>query len=280
MEKDDIICWWSGGVTSAVAIWIAIQIFGIERCRILFIDTFNEHDDTYRFKKDCEHWYGKEIETISGIGEEYKHIQDVWFAFLSLNVATGAICSTKLKRIVREKWEKENPNYTHQVFGFDISEANRAVSMKMNNPHTKPIFTLLLHGLTKKKCIEELQYNFISIPLMYMLGFHNNNNCFGTGCVQGGIGYWQKMFKEFKIKFLRMAVIERWLSDLASEPVTINKDQSKAAKKKEAKDQLVFLVPNPKFPNNKSLSDFKPQKIESLMECNGFCGTNDLKKAV
>ena len=272
--KNDIICWWSGGVTSAVAIWLTIQIYGIERCRIIFIDTFNEHEDTYRFKQDCEKWYGKEIETITGIGNGYKNIFDVWFYFKSLNVATGAICSTVLKRLVRERWEKDNPGFTHQVFGFDITEANRALSMKLNNPHTKPIFPLLLHALSKKKCIEELQYNFIPIPMMYFLGFHNNN-CFVTGCVQGGIGYWQKMYKEFRFKFLRMAVIERWLTDLAGYPVTINKDQSKEAKKKSEKKQLVFLVYNPKYPNNKCLADFKPQKIESLIECNGFCGTID-----
>ena len=277
--NEDIICWWSGGVTSAVAIKIAIDIFGLDRCKIIFIDTFNEHEDTYRFKDDCEIWYGKSIQTITGIGGIYKNISDVWFNFKSLNVATGAICSTQLKRVVREKWEKENPNYTHQVFGFDISEANRALSMKMNHPSSKPIFPLLFHALTKRKCIEELQYNLISIPIMYFLGFHNNN-CFKTGCVQGGIGYWQKMQKEFKIKFLRMAIIERQLSDLSGEPVTINKDQSKEAKKKEAKEQLVFLIPNPKFPSNKSLLDFKTQKVESLMECNGFCGTNDLKKVI
>lgn len=278
-KQNDIICWWSGGVTSAVACKIAIDFYGIERCKIIFIDTFNEHEDTYRFKDDCEKWYGKEIETITGIGGIYNKIQDVWFAFKSLNVATGAICSSVLKRRVRENWEKENPNFTHQIFGFDITEANRAISMKLNNPHTKPIFPLLLHALTKRKCIEELQANFITIPLMYFLGFLNNN-CFGTGCVQGGIGYWQKMFKEFRIKFLRMAIIERWLSDLAGEAVTINKDQSKEAKKKPEKDRLVFLLPNPKFPNNKSIFDFKEMKIESLIECNGFCGTNDLQKAV
>lgn len=53
MIKKDIICWWSGGVTSAVAIWLAIELFGKDRIRIIFIDTFNEHSDTYRFKDDC-----------------------------------------------------------------------------------------------------------------------------------------------------------------------------------------------------------------------------------
>ena len=88
----DVICWWSGGVTSAVACKIAIDIYGIERCKLIMIDTNNEDDDTYRFKADCEKWYGKEIETITYIGEKYISIQDVWRKHLSLNVATGAIC--------------------------------------------------------------------------------------------------------------------------------------------------------------------------------------------
>ena len=101
MEKQkDIIAWWSGGVTSAVTCMICIETYGRSRVRVIFIDTHNEHEDTYRFKKDCEDWYKLPIETISNIGEEYKTIQDVWIKHKSLNVAHGAICSYKLKRIV------------------------------------------------------------------------------------------------------------------------------------------------------------------------------------
>lgn len=274
----DVICWWSGGVTSAVAIWLAIQIYGKERIRIIFIDTFNEDDDTYRFKNDCEQWYGIEIETITGIGNEYKKIQDVWYKFKSLNVATGAICSSELKRLVREKWQKEN-SYTHQVFGFDISESKRAIGMKNNVPESKPVFPLLFQALSKKDCIEILKYEFIAIPLAYWLGFHNNN-CLKTGCVQGGMGYWQKMWKERKWTYLRMAVVEKQLTELSGEPVTMLKDQSKEAiakAKTTPKSDLVFLVPNKQFPNNKSLFDFKEMPVKPLFECNGFCSANDLE---
>ena len=272
-SKKAIICWWSGGVTSAVAIWLAIQIYGKDRIRIIFIDTFNEHHDTYRFKIDCENWYEIKIETITAIGGEYKKIQDVWFKYLSLNVATGAVCSSELKRRVREKWQEENPKYTHQVFGFDISETKRAISLSENHPKTKAIYPLLMFAFSKKKCIEELQYNFISIPVMYWLGFLNNN-CFGTGCVQGGIGYWQKMFKDFRFKFLRMAIIEHQLTNLLGRPVTMLKDQSKEAKK--SGNELVFLIKHPNYPELKCLADFKQQEVKPLFECNGFCGTNDL----
>lgn len=269
----DVICWWSGGVTSAVAIWLAIQIYGADRIRIIFIDTFNEDDDTYRFKKDCEKWYGIEIETISAIGKEFKRIQDVWYKYKSLNVATGAICSVHLKRLVREKWEKEN-KYTHQVFGFDISESKRAIQMRHNAPTSKAVFPLLFNALSKKDCIEILKYEFIPIPLAYWLGFQNNN-CLKTGCVQGGMGYWQKMWKERKTTYLRMAVIEKQLTELSGEPVTMLKDQTNEAKLKDKKEALVFLVPNKQFPSNKSLFDFKQMPLKPLFECNGFCSTSE-----
>jgi 3'-phosphoadenosine 5'-phosphosulfate sulfotransferase (PAPS reductase)/FAD synthetase len=110
-----VICWWSGGITSAVACKEAIGIFGKEACRVIMMDTRNEDQDTYRFLKDCEKWYGISIERISAIdkrddaefvnvGADYGSIRDVWMRYNSLNVATGAICSTDLKRRVREKW--------------------------------------------------------------------------------------------------------------------------------------------------------------------------------
>ena len=136
MLEHRIICWWSGGVTSAVACKIAIDLYGMDNCEIIMIDTNNEHEDTYRFKKDCEKWYGIDIKTITAIGNRWKNIQDVWITRRSLNTATGAICSTELKRRVREKWEKENV-FDYQVFGFEFEpkEFNRAKSMTLNHPN-------------------------------------------------------------------------------------------------------------------------------------------------
>jgi hypothetical protein len=302
-----IICWWSGGVTSAVACKIAIDLYGRENCRVIMIDTCNEHPDTYRFKDDCQKWYGIEIERITGIdiasikdperkelylsrgpytfidvGHVYEKIQDVWFRALSLNVATGAICSTELKRRVREKWQDKN-EFDHQIFGFefDKKEFNRALSMTLNHQKAKPIYPLLMMGYDKDDCIKQIQAQGIEVPLMYHLGFHNNN-CFGTGCVQGGIGYWQKMQKDFPDIFEEMAGVEHLLTFLKGEPVTMLKDQSNKAAKT-VKDtgikwkHLVFLKKHPDYPELKCIDDMKAQKVKPLFECNGFCGTNDFE---
>lgn len=269
-----IICWWSGGITSAVACKKAIDLYGAECCECIMIDTHNEDPDTYRFKDDCEKWYGIKISTISAIGEKYGSIQEVWDRYSSLNVAHGAICSTELKREVRKRWQK-TAVYDYQVFGFEMTkkEASRALAMTLNYPDARPIYPLLMFGLDKRDCISYVESAGIKIPDAYTLGF-KNNNCLETGCVQGGIGYWQKMKRERIDTFLAMSDRERRYSKIKGKAVTILKDQSKAAKA--SGDVRVFLEKNEDFPECKSLDDFPPQKIEGLTECNGYCGTNDL----
>lgn len=271
-----VIAWWSGGITSAVTCKICIDTYGIENVRVIFIDTFNEDEDTYRFKKDCEVLYGKEIETITLIGDKYESIQDVWIKHKSLNVAKGAICSSELKRSVREKWQKNN-EYDLQAFGFEIEEINRAKSMKLNHSKAKPIFPLLLFGYSKKDCIKIMEDYGVEVPRMYHLGFHNNN-CFKTGCVQGGIGYWQKIRNEYPDKFNAMADMEHKLTEIKGEPVTMLKDQSNEAK--QTKNQLLFLKPHPDYPTIKDISMIKGREVKPLFECNGFCGVNDLSERI
>jgi 3'-phosphoadenosine 5'-phosphosulfate sulfotransferase (PAPS reductase)/FAD synthetase len=280
-----IICWWSGGITSAVACKIAINLFGVDNCRVVMIDTCNEHPDTYRFKQDCTRWYGKDIEVITAIGDQYKSIQDVWRKHRSLNVATGAVCSYKLKRLVRENWQKTQ-KFDHQVFGFefDKKEFNRSKSLSMNHPKAKAIYPLLMMGYDKDKCLQIVQEAGIEIPVMYKMGFRNNN-CFNTGCIQGGIGYWQKMKRDFPDKFESMARMEHELTSLKGEPVTMLKDQSNEAKKRVKETgikwmQFIFLKKHPRYPDVICIDDKPRMEVKPLFECNGFCGTNDLNPRI
>lgn len=265
-----VIAWWSGGITSAVACLICIQLFGIEMVRIIFMDTKSEDEDTYRFKADCEKWYGKKIEVITN--EAYSDVEDVWRKHLSLNIAIGAKCSEVMKISVRKKFETSN-RYSFQAFGFDIDEIKRATAMIKNNASAKPIFPLLTFCLKKKDCLSMLPNDLfftVKPPRTYQLGF-NNNNCFKRGCIQGGIGYWQKIQREFPDKFDAMAKIEHELTDLKGLPVTMLKDQSKNG-------GLVFLKPHPAYPVIKDISMMKGREPKPLIDCNGFCGTNDLEK--
>ena len=274
MNKKIIICWWSGGITSAVACKLAVRKYGKKQCRVIMLDTGNEHSDTYRFLKDCEKWYNLKIELLKS--DNYSDIQETWYRHLSLNTATGAICSYMLKRRVREVWEKTN-EYKHQVFGFEFykKEINRAKALELNHPQTKPIFPLIESKMNKSDCLKYVKKAGLDIPKAYSMGFHNNN-CLNTGCVQGGIGYWKKIQKEMPDLFEKMAKVEHDLTNMKGKPVTMLKDQSKKAK--ESGIELVFLKKHSKYPQNKCLDDMKGREVKPLQECNGFCGVNDLNE--
>lgn len=270
--KKNIVCWWSGGVTSAVACKIAIDLYGLNQCKIVMIDTKNEDEDTYRFKRDCEKWYGKEIEIITTIGTNLKYtsLEDIWYDHLALNNAAGAICSSEAKRMVRVDYQRRN-KIDYQVFGFDWKqrEFKRAFNLKKNYPKANSIYPLLMMGYTKKDCIKIIEEAGIEIPKSYHLGFENNN-CLQTGCVQGGVGYWKHYQKIYPERFNQMAKREQELTKLKGVPVTILKDQSSEAKLKGL--ERVFLIHNPDYPEHKDLSMMDGIEPENMMECNGFCG--------
>lgn len=264
--KTRVIAWWSGGITSAVACMWAINAF--KNVAIVFQDTMNEDEDTYRFLKDCEILYSQKIERISAITVDgkYQSIEDVWFEFESLAVAHGAICSTVLKREVREAYQNLQTDYA-QIFGYDKNEMKRHLAMRRGYPEINAMSPLIDVGLSKADCARKFVKLGIKLPAAYKLGFQNNN-CLQTGCVRGGIGYWQKYGQVFPDRFDRMAEREHKLTDLKGEPVTICKDQSKGG-------GLVFLKPHPKYPHMKDISMMKGRHPESLVECTGFCTTKD-----
>ena len=68
------------------------------------------------------------------------------------------------------------------------------------------MFPLIERQITKKDAMGMLWKAGIEIPAMYKMGY-NNNNC--IGCVKGGMGYWNKIRKDFPEVFARMAEIER-----------------------------------------------------------------------
>ena len=197
-----IIAWWSGGVTSAVACRLAIELY--KDVRIIYIHIDSHHPDTLRFKEDCEKWYGQKIETWQNA--KYKDQFEVAKKGY-INGPTGAPCTKKLKKDVRSLIEKElQPGGQVWGFEFEKSQINRAIRFKQQYPNVVSYFPLIDSNLTKNECVGIIKGAGIEIPLMYKLGY-SNNNC--IGCVKGGAGYWNKIRKDFPEVFNRMASIER-----------------------------------------------------------------------
>lgn len=117
----------------------------------------------------------------------------------------GAKCTTELKRKVREKHQL--PDDIH-IFGFTVEEEDRAISFEERNSQLAVDWLLIDNGITKEGCLNMLTNAGIELPIMYRLGY-TNNNC--IGCVKGGMGYWNKIRKDFPAEFERMAKKEREL---------------------------------------------------------------------
>lgn len=272
-EGRRVIAWFSGGVTSAIACLWALHRF--ENVDIVFMDTKrNEDPDTYRFLEDCERLlYNRKVKWLSN--PNYGSIEQIWEKNLTLNTAHGALCSTELKREMREGYQDVANDYA-QIFGFDSSnkrEMTRHDNMRRNYPEINVISPNVAFGYSKKKCIQLLEGFGVKVPLAYYWGFMNNN-CLESLCVQGGIGYYKKAQQLFPEKFYKMAMREHDFTNRKGKPVTICKDQSKEAKKIGGYIP-VFLLPHPDYPNVKDISMFKGRQPEGLMECTGFCGTKN-----
>ena len=91
------------------------------------------------------------------------------------------------------------------MFGYTAEEAHRVDRFKTQNNERKGCFILVEKGLTKEDCLGFVSRAGIELPVMYKLGYRNNN-C--IGCVKGGMGYWNKIRIDFPEHFERMAALE------------------------------------------------------------------------
>lgn len=199
-----IVSWFSCGAASAVATKKAIEKYGKENFIIASCVIDNEHEDNERFLKDCEKWFGLPILRLKS--DKYTDCWDVWEKTKYLVGVKGARCTTEMKKMVRQKFQK--PWSDIQVFGFTSEEKHRADRFLEQNPEAGLVTPLIDLGISKDDCFKILSDAGIDLPAMYKLGY-KNNNC--IGCVKGGAGYWNKIRRDFPEVFEKMAKLERTL---------------------------------------------------------------------
>ena len=176
----------------------------------IYIDIADQHEDSIRFIKDCEKAIGKPIRIIKS--EEYSTTEECFCAFGGFKNARSnfAPCTNWLKKRVRKAWEAEHTDYElTYVWGYDAQERERADRLIEANPQADHEFPLIEKELSKKAVhglFDEL-FSF-SRPIMYDLGYPNNN-C--IGCIKGGMGYWNKIRRDFPEVFSRRSKLERKL---------------------------------------------------------------------
>jgi len=198
-----VLGWFSCGEASAVAAYEGYRKYG-KRFEALYCDTLAyEHPDNLRFLRDVERWIGIEIKILKS--SEYTDIYDVFRRTRWLVGDKGARCTTELKKNVRTEYQL--PDDIH-IFGFTVEAEKRINRFKEQNFEVAAEFILRDLGITKEMCRTRIRDAGIEIPAMYRLGY-KNNNC--IGCVKGGIGYWNKIRRDFPEAFDRMAAMEREL---------------------------------------------------------------------
>ena len=192
------LVWFSCGAASFTCAYLCRHHDDVE---LAYCDTGSEHPDNKRFIKDSERYFGKKITILKN--EKYQDHFDVCEKTRYINGVGGARCTVELKKTQRFKFERPDDI---QVFGYTVEERDRADRLCAAYPEIKAWFPLIEKNLTKDNCIGMVKILGIEVPMMYRLGY-NNNNC--IGCVKGGAGYWNKIRKDFPEQFKRMSEIER-----------------------------------------------------------------------
>lgn len=196
------VCWFSAGAASAIATRLVLR--QQPDAVVAYCETGAEHPDNERFIADCTRWFNAPVERLRS--ERYVDTWDVFQKRRYLAGVDGALCTTELKVMPRLAWQQ--PDDTH-VFGYtaDANDVARATRLRETYFEMKIETPLIDRGLTKAACIDMVQRAGIEVPVMYRLGFHNNN-C--IPCVKAtSPNYWALVRQEFPDMFARMAKLSR-----------------------------------------------------------------------
>jgi len=187
------VSWFSCGAASAVA--TKLTIAKGDPVTIVNCEVKEEHPDNKRFLKDCEEWFGQEI-IILGNDKYKRSIDEVFWRRKYLAGLKGAPCTLLLKKQVREEFERFDDI---QIMGYTAEEQDRLDRFIDGNPDVNLVTPLIDAGLLKSDCLAMIQNAGIELPMMYKLGYNNNNCC---GCVKASSpAYWKKIQIDFPKRF-------------------------------------------------------------------------------
>ena len=200
-----IVCWFSCGAASAVAAKLVLA--DKELCAqydevvIAYCKIQEEHPDNERFFKECEVWFDHPIKVL--MHEGYNGSIYNVFEKNYMRTPGGSPCTRALKKQVRTKFQKDGDLH---VFGYTVEEEDRANKFIDANNEIETHWPLIDEQLRKEEVLAMIERAGIELPEMYKLGYEHNN-C--VGCVKGGMGYWNKIRKDFPAEFKRMADFEK-----------------------------------------------------------------------
>ena len=250
-ERQTIAVWFSCGAASAVAVWLTLKLYGADHdVRVLNSPIIEEHPDNFRFKDDCEKWFGVKIETVVNPLYPTGSCAAVWDDRQFMSGPLGATCTVALKKEARYFWQSENHADWH-VLGFTADERKRHERFVVGEL-SNVIPVLIDAGLSKNDCAALLVREGLTLPKMYDLGFPNAN-C--IGCVKAtSPTYWNHVRKCFPEVFLMRSIQSRAIGKA-----------DKGARLVRLKGKRIFLD---ELPVN---AVGRPLKSLKMPECGLFC---------
>jgi len=196
--------WFGCGAASAVA--IAMDLKANPGGVVAYCETNAEHPDNARFLADCEKWWGVPVVRLAS--SEYADTWDVWERRKFLAGPTGAPCTGILKVAPRVTFQR--PDDIH-VFGYTSDSGDQARAKRLAETffELEIVNPLITAGLDKAACLALVAGAGIALPVMYSLGF-GNNNC--IPCPKAtSPNYWSALRLHFPAEFSRMSELSRRL---------------------------------------------------------------------
>jgi len=203
-----IVCQFSCGAASAVATKLTLAKYGTTH-DVQIVNAFivQEHSDNRRFLADCEQWFGRRVTVLRD--EKYgASTVEVFRRKQFMKGRLGAPCSGALKRDVLNAWQEPGDV---MVLGFTAEEEDRYDDIRERFPNA--LAPLIEAGLSKGDCLAMVERAGIELPMMYRLGY-SNANC--IGCVKGGMGYWNKIRRDFPAEFEELAEAQEAIGEGAN----------------------------------------------------------------
>ena len=191
----------SCGAASAVA--AKLTLAENSKADIAIVNAFleEEHEDNHRFRSECERWFDHPITVLTSEKDNGSTIA-VWTRKRYIKGPGSAPCAVELKHKPLAAFSRSDDLH---ILGYTAEEVDRLDALRISAPKMQIRAPLIDKNLTKADCLAMIERAGIALPVMYLLGF-NNNNC--IGCPKGGLGYWNRIKAVFPERFYQIAALQ------------------------------------------------------------------------
>ena len=185
------ICLFSGGAGSAYMSYLVAQKYPQDTI-LLFNNTFSEHPDADRFRKQVANYIGLPITEISDGRDLWELIDDN--KCLPSNMIP--FCSRILKQEVSEKYYKSLTDDFILYLGYDVKEGRRIQRQTARIEHAgRPVKYPLMENGLDNDTIKDIIKNEWKICLPEPYKYLRHNNC--IPCFKGQKGHFKRIWRYY-----------------------------------------------------------------------------------